>query len=36
MHVSPDHTVALRFTPLRTDTEAWVNELLAEVRGSDA
>jgi class 3 adenylate cyclase len=36
VHVAPDGTVALRFTPLRPDTEAWVNELLAEVRGSDA
>jgi len=35
VHVSPDGTVALRFTPLRPDTEAWVNQLLTEVRGSD-
>jgi len=36
VHVSPDGTVALRFTPLRPDTEAWVSEVLADVRGSDA
>ncbi len=30
MHVSADGSVALRFTPLRPETEAWVNELLAE------
>jgi len=36
VHVSPDGTVALRFTPLRPDTEAWVSELLSDVRGSDA
>ena len=36
VHVSPDGAVALRFTPLRSDTEAWVSELLADVRGSDA
>jgi class 3 adenylate cyclase len=36
VHVAPDGTVALRFTPLRSDTEAWVSEVLADVRGSDA
>ena len=36
VHVSADGTVALRFTPLRPDTEAWVSEVLADVRGSDA
>ena len=36
VHVSADGTVALRFTPLRSDTEAWVSEVLADVRGSDA
>jgi adenylate cyclase len=35
VHVAPDGTVALRFTPLRPETEAWVNQLLTEVRGSD-
>ena len=34
VHVSADGTVALRFTPLRPDTEAWVSEVLADVRGS--
>ena len=36
VHVAPDGTVALRFTPLRPDTEAWVSEVLSDVRGSDA
>ena len=36
VHVSADGSVALRFTPLRPDTEAWVSEVLADVRGSDA
>jgi hypothetical protein len=36
VHVSPDGTVALRFTPLRPETESWVSEVLADVRGSDA
>jgi class 3 adenylate cyclase/CheY-like chemotaxis protein len=36
VHVADDGTVALRFTPLRPDTEAWVSELLANVRGSNA
>jgi hypothetical protein len=30
VHVLPDGSVTLRFTPLRSDTEAWVNEVLAE------
>ncbi len=29
VHVLPDGSVTLRFTPLRSDTEAWVNEVLA-------
>jgi adenylate cyclase len=32
VHVSPDGSVALRFTPLRAEAEAWVNQLLAELR----
>jgi len=34
VHVAPDGSVALRFTPLRADTEAWVNQLLAEARAA--
>lgn len=32
VHVAEDGTVTLRFTPLRPDTEAWVNELLAQAK----
>ena len=34
VHVSGDGSVVLRFTPLRPETEAWVEELLAEVRAA--
>jgi len=36
VHVSGDGSVTLRFTPLRPETEAWVSEVLADIRGSDA
>jgi adenylate cyclase len=32
VHVAEDGVVTLRFTPLRPDTEAWVEELLARAR----
>jgi hypothetical protein len=32
VHVSADGVVALRFTPLRAETEAWVNDVLAQAR----
>jgi hypothetical protein len=32
VHVSGDGQVALRFTPLRPETQAWVEELLARSR----
>jgi len=32
VHVSEDGSVTLRFTPLRPETQAWVEELLAEAR----
>ena len=32
VHVAEDGLVTLRFTPLRPDTEAWVEELLARAR----
>jgi adenylate cyclase len=34
VHLSPDGSVALRFTPLRPETLAWVNELLAQARAA--
>jgi len=34
VHVSADGVVALRFTPLRAETEAWVNEVLAQARAA--
>jgi adenylate cyclase len=34
VHVSPDGSVALRFTPLRAETEAWVNDVLAQARAA--
>jgi class 3 adenylate cyclase/CheY-like chemotaxis protein len=34
MQLSADGSVALRFTPLRAETEAWVNEVLAAARGA--
>jgi class 3 adenylate cyclase/CheY-like chemotaxis protein len=34
VHVSADGVVALRFTPLRAETEAWVNDVLAQARAA--
>ena len=34
VRVLPDGSVTLRFTPLRSDTEAWVNETLTEARAA--
>jgi adenylate cyclase len=34
VHVAPDGCVALRFTPLRAETEAWVNDVLAQARAA--
>jgi class 3 adenylate cyclase len=34
VHVSGDGTVALRFTPLRAETEAYVGQVLAEARAA--
>jgi class 3 adenylate cyclase len=33
LHVGGDGTLGLRFTPLRQDTQAWVEEILADARG---
>ncbi len=33
LHVSGDGSVSLRFTPLRPETQAWVEEVLADARG---
>ena len=33
LHVGGDGTLGLRFTPLRQDTQAWVEEILAAARG---
>jgi hypothetical protein len=36
LHVASDGSIALRFTPLRPDTQAWVEEHLASQPGGDA
>jgi class 3 adenylate cyclase len=33
LHVAGDGSVGLRFTPLRPETQAWVEEVLADARG---
>jgi class 3 adenylate cyclase len=33
LHVGGDGTLGLRFTPLRPETQAWVEEILADARG---